>query len=437
MNNDNLPTKMSFIDKVKLLFSNGLEEIILQANKTIADLREQIAGLTEKVTNYEERKAALEEGEAELAKEKEELNNLKAELERKEADLEAERRKIDSLSRESEESWREAQEAKERAEQEIRNAGPIAQERAMGYANRRIEQEQARASREISNAKEEAAREIATAQAEAAEAKKEAQEEKAQAQEMKDQAEKVLAEKKSAGEITAGKGEEGALMTIFFEKYIIEATEKLKADIAELEAVGGNPEQKEKFITNYQANILGALLAYIEKDTLTRPETKKILEARIQNAIMEMYSQHPESAAAFTRGFICTKYEAYDGNFKGYQKQTPYTLDSFIDEYSKQHSSYFEGKMSEFHDPVQSVMKVDETVLIGSRARIGGGVTEFSPKEHFLPRTDYSSTEFQTVSSWKKTEKNPEATPSYSPDLFKALNLNIPEEYNPIDDGRE
>ena len=418
MANNNLPKKLSFLDRLKMVFSGNLEST-MQENSS---LREQLAAyeareaeLTQREADLSHRETALEEEKTLLAQKQTDLSHRELQLEQAEHNVAARKKRLEQaeidlgkLRAEANKTLANAQLLQSEGEHKIRAAGAIARERANAEAEARISRIQNAADQQVAQAQAEADAKVAEAEAKAATEIQKAEEKEAEY-------DKLLKGKISAGEITAEKGEQGAAMTIFFEQQIIQATEKLKADIALLESAGGNPEIKEKLIANYQANQLGSLLAYMGFDNITNPEIKKIIETKVQEAIVSIVEKHPEAKKAFIQSYIVTKYEAYDGKFIDSNGKVYTDLDSFVDNYGF-NSNYFEGKTSQFEDPASLV---SHSVSFYSS-------TKFDPSSHFLPRTDFSSVDFRIDPNLKVPQKsNSERPVSYSPDLASAVKRNM------------
>lgn len=428
MANNNLPKKLSLWDKVKLIFSGNLESLLRENSA----LREQVAAYEAKEANLTRRENAVSQSEAELkkqqaslAQQESDLNDREAQLERDKQALSRQKEKVEKFESDVKEMLAEAIRTQEEGERKIRDYKPIAQKEADTKAAYKIEDIQNSADTQIAQIRNEAAAEVASAKANADAAIKSSEESKAKY-------DKFLKDKVSAGEITAGKGEQGAAMTIFFEQQIIQATECLKADMSELESVGDNPETKEKFIANYQASLLGSLLAYMDFDNITNPETKKIIEAKVQKAIVSIVASHPETTRAFTKSYLVTKYQAYDGKFTVGNKTYP-DLDSFIDSYAS-NQYYFTGEKTDFRDPVQIITGSVQLPLEGMPYS-PTKETKYDPTSHFLPRTDFSSLEFRIDPNLKVPEKSDSERPaSYSPDLLNAAKRITKAEGFEIDD---
>lgn len=251
---------------------------------------------------------------------------------------------------------------------------------------------------------------------------------KAKNEGLKAENEVLIAEEISASEIITEQGKEGAEITVFFEKYIIEATEKLKSNISVLENVTENDESKnktkEELITNYRSDLLGSLLAYMELDTTTQPEIKKEIEREIQKSMIDISSKHPKTEKSFIKAYVSAKYEAYDGRFMDPETYKVYRdLDSLIYDYFifANEGGYFQGRNdARFRDVIETGFKKYANPY-GKREKT---IVIKDMKEHFLKRRNFDN-KFE-VRGFSREEKLQEGTDrkAYAPDLLRALKEN-------------
>lgn len=248
MSNELKTEKFGFMDRVKMAF--GAKGLIEHANEVIAEAQKKIAELEQRNGELTHREATVQEQEKTVEMEKRHAEFAKQEAKDKIAEAQA--------------MMKEAQEMKKEAESMMKRSEEIVQQ-AQSDKDVAIAMANQRAQEKISS---------------------------------------MVTESKEAGEITEGKGEKGANMTLFFKKQIIGEKVKLETTLKELEEIGATKEQKEEIVQIYQAKLLGILYAYTDYDRLTSPEALAIIKQQVEGSILSISMSSEELRTSLQTGFV-------------------------------------------------------------------------------------------------------------------------------------
>lgn len=248
MSNELTTEKFGFKDRVKMAF--GAKGLIEQANEAIEQAQKQMEEAQKKSEKIATREAEVRKEEASIRSERQQL--------------ESEKLKVEDMMAEAKRMMSEAEEMKKEANAMMKKSENIVQKANLG-------KEEA-----IERAKQEAEAKVSA----------------------------IITEHKEAGEITQGKGEIGAQMTLFFKKQIVDEKMKLDTTLSELEEVGAPKELKEKLVQTYQAKLLGVLYAYMAYDRLTSREALSIIKKQVQESIANLCGKSEELSETLQTGFV-------------------------------------------------------------------------------------------------------------------------------------